>query len=64
MKVTYDTEADSVFVRFSRQEIAESEEIRPGLILDFDIEGRIVGLEMLDARIQLPADAFASMMAE
>jgi uncharacterized protein YuzE len=63
MKMRYDSEANAFYVRFSERDIAESEEVRPGLIVDFDNEDRIVGLEMLDARMQLPADALASLTA-
>ncbi len=63
MKTTYDDEANALFVRFSDQAIAESEEVRPGLIIDFDAEGRIVAFEMLDARSQLAAEAIAALAA-
>ena len=63
MKTIYDDEANALFVRFSDQAIVCSEEVRPGLIIDFDGEGRIVGFEMLDARTQLTAEALAGMAA-
>ena len=63
MKLHYDSEADALYVRFSDQKIRESEEVRPGLILDFDEEGRIVAIEMLDARKQMPPDAIVNLRA-
>lgn len=63
MKATYDSEADALYVRLSEGAIVETEELRPGLIIDFDKDGRIVGFEMLDARKSLPADALASAAA-
>lgn len=63
MKLSYDSRIDALFVRFSDQKIIESEEVRPGLILDFDEQGRIVAIEMLDARKQMPPDALASLQA-
>ncbi len=63
MRTTYDSEANALFVRLSEGAIVESEELRPGLIIDFDKDGRIVGFEMLDARMQLPADALATVAA-
>lgn len=63
MRTTYDSEANALYVRFSEAAIVETEELRPGLIVDFDKEGRIVGLEMLNARTQLPADALKSVAA-
>lgn len=49
MKVTYDPETDTLRVIFSAAPIEESDEDKPGVILDYDKEGRIVGLEVLDA---------------
>jgi uncharacterized protein YuzE len=63
MKLHYDSEADALYVRFSDQKILESEEVRPGLILDFDEEGRIVAIEVLDVRKQMPPDAIVKLQA-
>jgi len=49
MKTRYDPDADALYVRFSEAEIVESEEVSNGVILDFDAEGRIVAIEVLDA---------------
>ncbi|MBB2964029.1 DUF2283 domain-containing protein [Methylobacterium sp. R2-1] len=49
MKSRYDAETDALYVRFTETAIVESEEVRPGIVLDFDAEGRIVALEILDA---------------
>ena len=35
--------------------IRESEEVSPGVVLDFDNDGRVVGIEILDVRQKLPA---------
>jgi len=47
MKLKIDSEADALFFRLGEAEIVESEEVQPGVILDFDKEGRVVGIEML-----------------
>jgi len=49
MKVTYDPEVDIVRILFSDAEIEQSDEDKPGIILDYDKDGNIVGLEILDA---------------
>jgi uncharacterized protein YuzE len=56
MKVTYDPEVDVLRIVFSSTPIQESDEDKPGLILDYDKDGNIVGLEVLDAskRIENP----------
>ncbi len=53
MKVTYDPEVDVLRIVFSKSPIEESDENKPGVILDYDINGNIVGLEILDASKQV-----------
>jgi uncharacterized protein YuzE len=56
MKVTYEPDVDVLRVLFSNAPIAESDEDKPGVILDYDKDGAIVGLEILDAskRVENP----------
>lgn len=56
MKVTYDPQVDVLSIRLSSATIDESDESHPGVILDFDTEGGIVGIEILDAsrRVEQP----------
>jgi uncharacterized protein YuzE len=63
MKTVYDKASDALFVRFSDGKIVDSEEARPGLILDFDAKGHIVAIELLDAREQLAPQAIAELQA-
>ena len=53
MKIYYDKACDTLRVLFSERPIAESDVIRPGFIADFDAQGAIVGLEILDAHKQI-----------
>jgi len=49
MKVTYDAEVDVLSIILSDAPVEESDEDKPGVIIDYDTEGNIVGLEILQA---------------
>ena len=49
MKVTYDQEVDVLRILLSDSPIDESDEDKPGVILDYDPSGNIVGIEVLEA---------------
>jgi uncharacterized protein YuzE len=49
MKMTYDPEVDVLRILFRNTPIEESDEDKPGVILDYDKEGNMVGLEVLNA---------------
>jgi len=49
MKITYDPGVDVLRIIFSAVAIEESDEDKPGIIMDYDTGGNIVGMEILDA---------------
>ena len=56
MKVTYDPEVDVLRILFRDAPIEESDEDQPGVILDYDKDGNVVGVEVLNAsqRVENP----------
>ena len=49
MRVRVDHGADAVYLNLTDRAIKDSEEVADGIIVDYDAEGRIVGIEILDA---------------
>ena len=49
MKMNYDPEANALYIKLKNAKIEESDEISEGLIVDYDIENKPVGIEILDA---------------
>ena len=48
MKLEYYQQADAMYIRLRAANVAESEEVHPGVVLDFDAHGEVVGIELLD----------------
>ncbi len=49
MLIKCDKEVDVVYIQFSENKVVESDQDKPGIILDYDAEGNIVSIEVLDA---------------
>ena len=48
MRLKLDRTNDALYLRLDETAIIESEEVEPGVVLDFDKQGRVVGIEILD----------------
>ncbi len=48
MRLKVDTKNDALYFRLDEAAIVESEEVQPGVVLDFNADGKVVGIEMLD----------------
>ncbi len=49
MEAKYDAEVDVLRINWSEAEIEESDSINPGVILDYDSQGNVIGIEILNA---------------
>lgn len=64
MKLRADPRADALYLRLDEAPIRESAEVAPGIVLDYDAEGRIVAIEMLDVAKRLPAARLTNLEFE
>ncbi|MFN8496284.1 MAG: DUF2283 domain-containing protein [Anaerolineae bacterium] len=49
MKVQYEPGSDMLYIRLSDGVSTESQEVAAGIVLDFDVDGRVLGIEIEDA---------------
>jgi len=49
MKISYYPDTDSLYIDLSEQPSAESREISEGIVLDYDAQGRLVGIDIDNA---------------
>ncbi len=61
MKIKVDKDSDALYFRLDEGRIVESEEVRPGVILDYDEEGQVVGVEFLNVSSRATKDELSSL---
>jgi uncharacterized protein YuzE len=64
MKLTVDREADALYLDLDEAPATESEEISPGVILDYNAEGTVVGVEMLYLSKRVSPEKLGRMQME
>lgn len=61
MRIKIDKESDTLYFRLDENSVVESEEVRPGVILDFDKDDRVVGVEFLGVSSRTTKDELSTM---
>ncbi len=64
MRVTVDKETDSLYIRLCDTIISDSEEVKPGIILDYDEKNNLVGIEILKVTEHVPSVSLKSIVIE
>lgn len=54
MRLHFDEAADALYFRLDESTIVESEEVQPGIVLDFNEFGQVVGIEILSVQERVP----------
>ncbi|KJU86813.1 hypothetical protein MBAV_000993 [Candidatus Magnetobacterium bavaricum] len=64
MTITYDPEVDALYIRFIDAPVT-TEHVAEGVAIDYDSEGRIAGIEILDAVVRFGSkDVFRKITLE
>ncbi len=64
MRVKVDMESDALYFRLSEDEVEESEETSPGIIIDYNKEGKVIGIEILGIRDRFDPEELSHMKVE
>ncbi len=64
MKVHFDQKSDALYFRLDDSPIVESEEVKPGVILDFNAKNQVVGVEILKVKERVPEASLKEMKFE
>jgi uncharacterized protein YuzE len=64
MRLKVDQQNDSLYFRLDESKIVESEEIKPGVILDYDENDNVIGIEILGLSKRVPEQTLKSLQFE
>lgn len=64
MKVHFDEKADAIYMRLDESKIVESQEVQPGIVLDFNAHSQVVGIEILRVKDRVPLANLKQMQFE
>ena len=55
MKMHYDQKSDALYLRLDDSQIIESAQVQPGIILDYDANNQVIGVEILRVKERVPS---------
>lgn len=55
MRMHYDEQADALYLRLDDSKIVDSKEVQPGIVLDFNAEQQVIGIEVLRLKERVPS---------
>lgn len=64
MRLKADKENDALYFRLDESSIIESEEVQPGVVLDFNSERKVVGIEILNLSLRMSTDQLKVLQYE
>lgn len=64
MKVTYDPQADAMYVKFTKEKFSKNRQIDENTILDLDKNGNVIGIEILFVSKHMPKDFLSRVVVE
>ncbi|MBI2852947.1 MAG: DUF2283 domain-containing protein [Chloroflexi bacterium] len=64
MRIKIDESSDALYFRLDESQIVESEEVQPGIIVDYNANGQAVGIEILGIKKRIPPEELKRLQFE
>jgi uncharacterized protein YuzE len=64
MRLKVDKESDALYLRLDEGAVVESEEVEPGVVLDYDAADNVVGVEILNLSKRVPPERLRVLQLE
>ena len=61
MEISYDKEADAMYIEFRKGEFAKNKKVDEFTIIDLDKDGKILGIELLEVSTRIPAESLSEV---
>ncbi len=61
MEISYDKQADAMYIEFRKGEFAKNKKIDDFTIVDLDVQGNILGIELLDVSKRIPLESLSEV---
>jgi uncharacterized protein YuzE len=61
MEISYDKDADALYIKFIEGVFSKNHKVDDSVIIDYDDEGKILGIELLDVKKNLPGKSLSEL---
>ncbi|OGC07092.1 hypothetical protein A2230_07030 [candidate division WOR-1 bacterium RIFOXYA2_FULL_36_21] len=59
MNISYDKQADAMYIRFQEDKVEKTIKIQEGIIIDINSNGNLLGIELLDVSLKMPLESLS-----
>jgi uncharacterized protein YuzE len=64
MRIKVDQASDALYIRLDESEVIESDEVQPGIVVDYNSSGKIIGIEILGIKNRVPIENLKKLQFE
>ncbi|MCL0036184.1 DUF2283 domain-containing protein [Dehalococcoidia bacterium] len=64
MRIEYDREANALYIQIQEKAVSKTKEVEPGVLIDFDAENNLIGIEILDVTYRFALSDIVNLHVE